>query len=345
MPWTKLQADKFSKKDLDSGQIGKRTLTFRNAVLEAFRQSMEADPNIILLGEGIDDPGGVFGSTLDLHKEFGKRRVMDTALAENGITGIGIGAALTGLRPVIIHMRIDFLLLAMDQIVNHAAKWHYMLGGKVRVPITIRAIMGKGWGSGAQHSQSFYSIFTHFPGLKVILPASPYDAKGLLIASIKDNNPVIIIEHRWSYDQRGIVPEEPYSIPLGKADLAKTGKDVTVIVSSLLVAESMQAAQELESDNIDTEVINLRTIKPMDKETIFNSVKKTGKAVIVDMGNPVCGIASEISALLVQNVFEYLKAPVKVITLPDTPVPSCHVLEQAYFPNKEKIKDIIKSLM
>jgi pyruvate dehydrogenase E1 component beta subunit len=242
-------------------------------------------------------------------------------------------------------MRIDFLLLAMDQIINHAAKWHYMFGGKVRVPITIRAIMGKGWGSGAQHSQSFYSIFTHFPGLKVILPASPYDAKGLLIASIKDNNPVIIIEHRWSYDQRGIVPEEPYSIPLGKADLAKTGKDVTVIVSSLLVAESMQAAQELESDNIDTEVINLRTIKPMDKETIFNSVKKTGKAVIVDMGNPVCGIASEISALLVQNVFEYLKAPVKVITLPDTPVPSCHVLEQAYFPNKEKIKDIIKSLM
>lgn len=345
MPWTKLQADSV-RWDYDIPSKGKERLrSYRDAIREALYQALELDPKVFVMGEGVDDPGGVFGTTLNLHKDFGRNRIFDLPIAENSFTGIAVGAAISGMRPVVVHMRMDFLLLSMDQIVNHASKWHYMFGGRQRVPLVIRSIIGRGWGSAAQHSQSLQGLFMHVPGIKIVMPSNAYDAKGLLLSSIADNNPVMFIEHRWLYDQKQHVPEEIYTIPFGKGMIKKEGKDVTVVSISFMVPESMQAAKRLQEEGIDIEVIDPRTLKPLDIELIVSSIKKTGRVIITDMGWKTGGVASEISAMINESAFEYLKAPILRVTLPDTPTPASPVLEKGFYPTSDNIVRAVKSLL
>lgn len=342
MPWTKVYSNKADFEKAYSADKTLRGLTYKEAILEATSQMLESDGSVFVIGEGIDDEGGVFGTTKGLHKKFGKERVMDSPLAENGITGITVGAALAGMRPILVHMRVDFIPLSLDQIINHAAKWHYMFGGKVNIPITIRSIIGRGWGSAAQHSQSLQSLFINIPGLRVVMPATPYDAKGLLRASVYDGNPVISIEHRWLFEHMGHVPEEPYTVPIGKGIVRKQGKDVTIAALSYMVFESMQAAQMLEAEGIDCEVIDLRSLKPLDSELVIESVRKTGRLVIADTGWKDCGIGAELIARVSENAFGSLKsAPVRV-NLPEAPTPASPVLEKAYYPGKNEIAQVVR---
>lgn len=332
MPWTKVYVDKSEfEKAAQLAKEGLRGLTYRDALREATVQMMEKDERVFILGEGVDDPVGIFGSTAGLHKKFGKNRVMDIAIAENGMTGVAIGAAIAGMRPIFVHMRMDFLPMCMDQIINHAAKWHYMTGGRTNVPLVIRSIIGKGWGSAAQHSQSLQALFTHIPGLKVVMPSTPYDVKGLLIASLQDGNPIMFIEHRWLYEQIGYVPAEIYTVPIGKGIVRRQGKDVTIVAVSNMVYEAMKAIPALDAEGIDIEVIDPRTIKPLDEEIILGSLKKTGRLVVVDIGWKTCGISAEIAALASEKAFKYLKSPVKRVTLPDVPTPNSPVLEDAFY--------------
>lgn len=242
------------------------------------------------------------------------------------------------------HQRMDFMFYSFDQIINHAAKWHYMFGGEFSVPITIRSIIGRGWGQGAQHSQSLQALFSHIPGLKVVMPATPYDAKGLLISSVLDDNPVIFIEHRKLYDIKGDVPEKFYRIPLGKAEIKKKGKDVTIVAVSQMVIEAEKAADLLLKQGIDAEIIDLRTISPLDQESVFESVKKTGRLVVVDTSWLNCGIASEVSARVAQNVFSYLKAPIVRMAMPDAPVPTSSALEKIFYHDSEDIACVARNL-
>jgi len=347
MSWDKVPIDlsniRVSGGEADSKD--KRLLSYREAIREATYLALKRDARVFVFGEGVDDPGGVFGTTINLHKEFGGKRVFDTPLCENGLTGFAIGASLGGLKPILVHMRTDFMLLTMDQLINHAAKWKYMSGNKVSVSMVVRAIIGGGWGSAAQHSQPIQSLFTHVPGLKVVMPATAYDAKGLLLASINDNSPVIFIEHRWLYDQREAVPEEAYLVPLGKGVIKKEGKDLTIIASSFMVVLAMEAAEVLAKEGIDIEIIDLRTIKPLDYDLMLKSVKKTHRALILDFGYKFCGISSEISSFLMEKAFTDLKSPVVRLTLPDTPTPCSYVLEKAYYPNVEQIILQIKKLI
>jgi pyruvate dehydrogenase E1 component beta subunit len=347
MPWTKVYLDK-SELEKVAQQLkmeGLRGLTYVEALKEATSQMMEKDERVFLMGEGIDDPGGIFGSTQGLHKKFGKMRVMDIAIAENGLTGVAIGAAIAGMRPIFVHMRMDFLPMCMDQIVNHASKWYYMTGGKTNVPLVIRSIIDKGWGSAAQHSQSLQALFTHIPGLKVVMPSTPYDVKGLMIASLEDGNPVMFIEHRWLYEQIGYVPEEIYTVPIGKGIIKKQGKDVTVVAVSNMVYESMKAVKTVEGNGIDVEVIDPRTIKPLDEEIIIESLKKTGRLVIVDIGWKTCGISAEIAAIASEKAFKYLKSPIKRVTLPDVPTPNSPVLEDEFYYDYKDIAAAIKEVV
>jgi pyruvate dehydrogenase E1 component beta subunit len=261
------------------------------------------------------------------------------------MTGVAIGAAMAGMRPIFVHMRMDFLPMCMDQIINHAAKWFYMTGGKVNIPLVVRSIIGRGWGSAAQHSQALHALFTHIPGLKVIMPATPYDAKGLLIAAAKDGNPVMCIEHRWTYDYIGYVPQEMYEVPIGKGVVRKSGKDVTVVALSLMVYEAMRADKILKAEGIDIEIIDPRTIKPLDTELILDSVRKTGRLVIADVGCKTGGITAEIIAGIAEREPAILKAPVERVCLPDTPTPASSVLEKEYYPGAQHIVNAVKRLM
>ncbi len=341
MPWTKVAVDQavqdlsFTQEDKD-----KRMLSYGQALREALFQALKRDPRVFLMGEGVDDSGGVFGSTLNLHNEF-RERVFDVPIAENALTGFAIGAALTGMRPVLVHMRMDFMPLSFDQILNHAAKIHYMSGGKVCVPLVIRSIIGRGWGSAAQHSQSLHALFIHMPGIKVVMPAFAYDAKGLLLSSIADNNPVIFIEHRWLYDIKGHVPEQEYLIPIGKGFIRKRGKDVTVVAISLMVIEALRAAEKLNHLGIDTEIIDPRSLNPFDEEIVIDSVKKTGRLVIADLGWRSGGITEIILGRIHNKIRPYLKSDVQTITLPDAPTPNSHQLEEAFYKDST---DIIKAV-
>lgn len=346
MPWTKVYPDKteFEKAcRLENRKL--RGLTYKEAVREALFQLLEKDEKVFLLGEGIDDAAAVFGTTKDLCETFGKQRVIDIPVAENALTGVAIGAAIAGLKPIFIHMRMDFLLLAMDQIINNAAKWNYMFGGKVKVPLVIRAIIGRGWGSAAQHAQSLQALFMHTPGLKVIMPATPYDVKGLLVSSVKANSPVIFIEHRWLYEQVGYVPEEMYSLPFGEGIIRRAGKDVTLVGISYMVFESLKAQQVLEKEGISVEVIDLRSLNPMDENLILESVKKTGRLVIADTGWKNCGLTAEISAIICEKAFKYLKAPIMRVGLPESPVPASSMLEDEFYPDYQTIVDNIKTVL
>jgi pyruvate dehydrogenase E1 component beta subunit len=301
---------------------------------------MERDPSVYIMGLGVTDPKGIFGTTLGLEKKFGSKRVLDMPVAENGMTGIAIGSTLVGMRPILTHQRVDFMILSLDQIINNAAKWHYMFGRKMKVPIVIRILVGRGWGQGPQHSQSLQALFAHIPGLKVLMPTTPYDAKGLLISAIEDDNPVIFIEHRWLYGISGYVPKKVYREPLGKAKIIRSGKDITIVVSSYMVLEAIRASELLKKDRIDAEVIDLRTIRPLDEESIIKSVAKTGRLVVVEGAWRSFSVAAEVIALIVEKVSMFKSKPQRV-TFPDAPTPTSPALAKYYYP---RTIDIVNSV-
>ncbi len=345
MPWTSLAVNlKGENGTCDSDAEGARKCTYGQAIRETCETLLLEDERFFILGEGVDDASGIFGTTLGLAEQFGRDRVVDIPLAENGMTGIAIGAAMAGMRPLFVHMRPDFLLLSLDQLLNHAAKWCYMSGGQVSVPLTIRCIIGRGWGSAAQHSQSVQGLLTHLPGLKVVMPASAYDAKGLLVAAINDPNPVIILEHRWLFDKQGYVPAGIYDVEIGKARVCREGRDITIVATSLMVHEAMQAAEKLHEKKINAEVIDLRSVKPWDEECVAESVRKTGRLLVADTGHAYGGVAGEVAAKITETCWHDLKCPPKRVTLPEAPVPAAHSLEALYFPGWEDVYEAVKNL-
>ena len=345
MPWTKISIETQEPGFEEHVEHEGRKLSYSAAVHEAFDQSLAQDKRVFIMGQGVDDPAGVFGTTLNLHKKHGPDRVFDVPLAENALTGVAIGVALSGMRPVFVHNRPDFLLLAMDQIVNHASKWSYMFGGHVKVPLVIWSVIARGWGSAAHHSQALQGLFMHVPGLKLVMPSTAYDAKGLLISSIIDNNPVIIFGHRWLFNHTGYVPEHLYSIPLGKGVIKKPGKDVSIVGVSYMVIEALRAAEELQGKGIDAEVVDPRTLKPLDEELILNSIQKTGRLIIADTGWKTGGVAAAIGAMVAEKGFDYLRAPIRYVTCPDVPTPASYVLEAKFYPGKNEIIDCARKMM
>jgi pyruvate dehydrogenase E1 component beta subunit len=314
-----------------------RHLTYAQAIREAHAQLLKNDPRVFVCGQGVWNPWYAGKSLLDLDKEFGRHRVLDCPVSENATTAAGIGAAIAGMRPIVFHARMDFMLLAVDPIVNQAANWSYLFGGQVGVPIVIRCVINRGGEQGAQHSQALQGFFAHVPGLKVVMPAVPYDAKGLLIAAVRDGNPVMYIDDRRLYDESGEVPEEMYEVPIGKAVLRRVGKDVTLVATSAMVSESLKAAETLQSLGVDVEVIDLRSVKPWDHDLVFSSVGKTGRLVIADAAWMTGSIAAEIAATAAGQVFHALKAPIFRVCLPDVPAPSSGALEAAYYIGADQI--------
>ncbi len=332
-----------------------RKLSMVNAIGEAMRQAMEADPAVIVMGEDVvggagrggskeNTMGGSFGATKSLFPLFGPDRVRDTPISEAGFVGAGVGAAAAGLRPVVDVMWADFTGLAFDQIYNQAAKMSYMFGGEALLPITIRVAMGAGLSAAAQHSGTLYSIFTHLPGIKVVVPSTAYDAKGLLLESIFDDSPVIFFEHLKLYVTQGVVPEEPYRIPLGVADVRRSGTDVTIVAIAAMVGRALEAADALAGDGISAEVIDPRTLSPLDEETILSSVEKTGGLLVVDESPPRCSVASDIAAIVAEKAFDFLNGPVRRVTAPHTPVPFAPSLEDAYVPSVQAIADAVRTI-
>jgi pyruvate dehydrogenase E1 component beta subunit len=316
-------------------------LSYAQALHQAASQVMARDPRVIVIGEGVPDPKGIFGTTANLRETFGANRVFDMPLSENGMTGICIGAALGGMRPLMVHQRIDFALLAMDQLVNNAAKWHYMFNGQARVPLVVRMIIGRGWGQGPQHSQGLQSLFAHVPGLKVVMPSTPHDAKGMLIAALEDDNPVIFVEHRWLHNVVDDVPEAEYRVPLDKARLLHSGDRLTVAGFSFAILEALQLARELARHGIALDVVDMRAARPLDLETLARSVRKTGHLIAVDSGWGACGLASELIALMAMHEFASLrKAPAR-LTYPDHPSPTSPHLSSGYFPSTAKLLNTI----
>jgi pyruvate/2-oxoglutarate/acetoin dehydrogenase E1 component len=322
-----------------------REITYAQAINEAIKQNMQKDERVIVMGEDVGQFGGIFQVTAGLFKEFGPERVIDTPISEAAFVGAGVGSALTGLRPIIEVMFIDFTTVCMDMIVNQMAKMHYMFGGRGKVPMVLRTNIGAGRGAAAQHSQSFQGFFMHIPGLYVAAPATPYDAKGLMNAAIAEENPVMFIEHKKLYIEKGEVPEEYYTIPFGKAEIKRKGKDLTIFATQAMVMRSLKAAKEAEKEGIDIEVLDPRTLTPLDKETLFESVKKTGRLVVADEGHKICGAAAEISAMVAEEAIEYLKAPILRVCSPDTPVPFSPPLEQAYIPDESDIMPAVRRVM
>jgi len=309
-----------------------RELTYAEAIREAFAVALERDPSVMLIGLGVPDPKGFFGTTTDLQQKFGAERVMDMPCAENGLTGVALGAALNGLRPVINHQRLDFALLAMDPMCTQAAKWSYMFGGAMKMPVVFRMILGRGWGQGPQHSQCLHSWFAHIPGLKVVMPSTPHDAKGLLIAAIEDDNPVVFLEHRWLHHTKGHVPTGHYTVPIGPARQVRSGKDVTIVALSYMVLEAIDAAEKLARLGIEADVIDLRTLRPLDQTLILESVRKTGRLVVADTGWALAGMSAEIIATASEGAFGSLKAAPRRVCFPDCPTPTGPSLAAAYYP-------------
>lgn len=314
-----------------------RELRYSQAIHEALDLCLAKDPAVYLMGLGVPDPKGIFGTTLGLQQKYGAERVLDMPTAENGMTGVAVGSALVGMRPVMVHQRMDFAVLAMEQIVNQAAKWHYMFGAKARVPLTIRLLIGRGWGQGTQHSQSLQSWFAHIPGLKVVMPATAADAKGLLISAIEDENPVIFIEHRWLHNVKGPVPAGVTREPIGKARVVRAGTDVTLVGLSYMTLECIRAAEYLAEDGISAEVVDLRSVRPLDRDTVLASVRKTGRLVMADTGWALAGISAEILALASEHAFDALKTAPARLTLPDCPIPSTPGLAKFCYPHANDI--------
>jgi len=310
-----------------------RRLKYWQAISEATVQCMEVDPTIFIAGIGVDDHKGIFGTTRDAFLKFGHSRVFDIPNCENAMAGIAIGAAAVGKRPLVIHPRNDFMFLTMDQIFNLAAKWKYMYGAEKGVPVVFRGIVGRGWGQGATHSQSLQATFAHFPGLHVAAPASPADAKGLLISALQGSTPVVLLENRALYELEGDVPEEPTPIPFGRGRIVREGRDITVVGASLMAYEATRAADMLAEQGISAEVIDPRSMRPLDETTILNSLRKTGRLVVADTSWAAYGFAAEVAAIAVEKGFAFLKAPVRRVTPPDCPAPVSKPLDKAFHPS------------
>lgn len=322
-----------------------REITYCDALNEALRESMIEDERVVVLGEDVGSYGGIFQVTKGLQDEFGADRIVDVPIAEAGFIGACIGAALTGMRPIAEIMFIDFTTVCMDMIINQMAKMHYMFGGKGRVPMVLRTNIGAGRGTAAQHSQSFHSIFAHIPGLVVVAPSTPYDAKGLLTEAIKNDNPVIFVEHKRLYMSKGEVPEESYRIPFGKADIKRAGEDITIVATHAMVGEALKAADIVAKDGVSVEVIDPRTLAPLDKDTILASIRKTGRLIVADEDTKTCGFAGEIAAIAAEEAIEYLKAPIIRNTSPDIPVPFSPPLEKAFMFGKDEILESIRTVI
>jgi len=322
-----------------------RVITYCEALNEAMLQEMERDPNVFVYGIGVRDHKRVFGSTIDILEKFGPERCFDTPIAEDSMTGLALGSAINGLRPIHIHIRVDFLLLAMNQLANMVSSFSYGSCGKLGAPLVIRAVVGRGWGQGFQHSKSMHGTFTHIPGLKVVLPTTPVDAKGLLTAAIRDDNPVLVFEHRWLYWQVGEVPEDPFTVPLGKGSVVREGNDLTIVATSWLNVEASHAADILSKHGVEVEIIDPRTIVPLDEETILKSAKKTGRCLIADNDWVYCGFGSEIAAIISEKCFGSLKAPVKRIGFAHTPCPTARHLENSFYPNAETIVRCVEKML
>jgi len=334
-----------------------RTLSFSGAINEAMRIAMRADENVILLGEDVaggaqidhlqDDEawGGVLGVTKGLVQEFGRNRVLDTPITEAGFIGAAMAAAATGLRPIAELMFNDFIGSCLDQVMNQGAKFRYMFGGKAQVPVTIRTMHGAGFRAAAQHSQSLYAMFTHLPGIKVVVPSTPYDAKGLLLQAIEDNDPVIFFEDKTLYNMMGEVPEGHYTIPFGKADIKRTGSDLTIVAIGKQVHTALTAAELLAEKGIQVEVVDPRSLSPLDEETILSSVAKTNRLIVIDEANPRCSVATDIAALVADKGFDTLDAPIRRITAPHTPVPFSPPLEDLYLPTPQKVIQVVSEMI
>jgi pyruvate dehydrogenase E1 component beta subunit len=321
--------------------IPTRKISFAAAIREATELSMETYPNVFLMGLGVDDPKAIFGTTAGLKEKFGERRVFDVPVSENALTGAALGAATVGMRPILTHQRIDFALLSLDQIINNAAKWHFMFGGQLKAPLVIRMIIGRGWGQGPQHSQSYQALFAHIPGLTVVMPATPHDAKGLLISSIEYDGPVIFLEHRWLHNIQGPVPSEMIREPLRQARIVRPGRDLTVVAASYMVFEAFRASEALARAGIEVEVVDLRTIVPLDRKTILDSVRRTGRLVVADTGHASFGISAEIITTVVEGAMSALKAVPRRVASPDFPAPTSHHAAKDYYPRASRLAGAI----
>ena len=333
--------------------MASRKRTFVQAINEGLHQAMERDATVIVLGEDVaggagqkeDAWGGVMGATKGLIGRFGAERVIDTPISETGLIGMAVGAATTGLRPVAELMFMDFIGVCLDQLLNQAAKLRYMFGGKAKVPLVVRTMIGAGLRAAAQHSQSLHALTTAIPGLKTVVPSNPYDAKGLLLAAIEDDDPVIFCEPKSLYTTSGDVPEEPYTVPLGKAAVARAGGSVTIVACGRMVDTSLVAAKTLATEGIEAEVVDLRSLSPLDEDTVLQSLGKTGYLVVVDEAPPRCGMAADISSLAVDRGFDLLRGPVRRVTAPHSPVPFSPILEDAYIPSPARVVAAVHSAL
>jgi acetoin:2,6-dichlorophenolindophenol oxidoreductase subunit beta len=321
-----------------------REITMSQAIREALAEEMRRDPTVFVIGEDVAGAGGAFKVLTGLLGEFGAARIINSPISEPGIAGIGLGAAMTGMRPVVDIMFGDFMTLVMDQVVNQAAKIHYMSGGKLKAPLVIRTTLGATRRSAAQHSQSLHALVSHIPGLKVVLPSTPYDAKGLLKTAIRDENPVVFFEDKMMYQLKGFVPDEDYTIPFGVADIKRTGSDITLVATSSMVQIALSAAEILEKIGIEAEVIDPRTTSPLDKQTLIESAKKTSRVIVVDEGYESYGVTAEMAAVISEGAFYYLDAPVKRMGAMDVPVPFSPVLEDQTVPTKETVVALARTL-
>ena len=322
-----------------------RAINYATAIREGHAQLLESDSRVFIIGQGLWSPWYAGASLKDLDKDFGRERVIDSPVSENAVTGAAVGAAIVGMRPIVFHSRMDFMLLAVDPIVNQAANWSYVFGGKMNVPVVIRAVINRRGEQGAQHSQALQAMFAHIPGLKVVMPSTAYDAKGLLIAASRDGNPVMYIDDRSLYEVCDEVPEEMYEVPIGKAAIRREGSDITIVATSTMAHQIVSATDQFTESGIDPEIIDLRTVKPWDKECVLRSVAKTGRLVIVDAAWRTCGIASEVAAVVAEEGFEHLRSPVRRICLPDVPAPSSFQLEEAYyFQAGDVVEEVISML-
>lgn len=342
MPWTKmpLAIDEVFETIPD----GMHALTYSEALNEAQAQALELFPEAFLIGEGIDDVSGVFRSTLGLARRF-PGRVFDSPISENAVTGICGGAAAGGMRPILIHMRVDFALMSMDQIVNHIAKWRFLSGGQVSIPLVIRAIIGRGWGSAAQHSQGLHGLFMQVPGLKIIMPSTPYDAKGLLLQAVADANPVLCIEHRWLYNHKGLVSVAPEAVPFGHAIVRTTGTDITIVAVSYMVYVACKAAKRLEAEGIHATVVDVRTLCPLDMEAVFASLERTRHLIVADVAPLNGGLCAEILARVAETMPDVLASPARRIGFPFMPTPASPVLEEWYYPDEDSIYNAAKEVL
>lgn len=314
-----------------------RILSYAQAIREAHAQLLATDPRTFVIGQGLWSPWYAGASLEGLDREFSRDRIVDSPVSENATTGLAVGAALAGMRPIVFHPRMDFMLLAVDPIVNQAANWSYLFQGQIGVPLVIRAVINRGGEQGAQHSQALHAMFMHIPGLKVVMPSTPYDAKGLLISALEDPNPVLYIDDRWLYGAAESVPEPMFRVPIGKAALRRPGSDVTLIGIGYMAAECVKAAELLAGVDIDAEVVDLRSLKPWDAERVLESVRKTGHAIVADPGWRTAGASAEIAATIFEQAFHELEEPVERVTLPDCPAPTSHAEESAYYPGAEQI--------